>query len=80
MVHGKTRMRGMIEAILPLSAVIEGRQSSLLQPAQATLVARVRLDANAQPPALNSAVRVHMYYTEVADRFFKTVVGILGLD
>jgi hypothetical protein len=32
------------------------------------------------PPALNSTVRVHMYYTEAAARLAATLVRVLRLD
>jgi multidrug resistance efflux pump len=79
-VLGKTRLRGTIEEILPISSAFAGRKNSILQGSEATQVARIRLDPGTRPPALDSVVHVHMYYTEAADRFFRAAVRFLRLD
>ena len=79
-VLGKSRVPGTIGEILPISDIFEARRSSILREPQTGQVARIRLDPGVQPPALNSTVQVHMYYTDLADRIARAVIHFLNLD
>lgn len=79
-VLGKTRAMGTITEILPISDTFDAARSSILREPQTGQIARIRLDAGAQPPALNSTVTIHMYYTGLADSIARNVVGLFGLD
>jgi multidrug resistance efflux pump len=65
-VFGNWRLQGTITEILPVSDVYGGSQSSPVRVPVASQIARVRFSPNAVPPALNSTVDVHMYYTHFA--------------
>jgi hypothetical protein len=77
---GNRRIPGKIVDILPVSDVYAGRQLQLGRDRQATQIARIRFDADAMPPALNSTVYIHMYYTGVTARIAGWLVWLLGLD
>lgn len=79
-VLGKTRTMGTITEILPISETFEPGRNSILREPQTGQIARVRLDADAHPPALNATVSVHMYYTGLADSIARAVVRFLGLN
>ncbi len=70
---------GTIAEILPVSDVYAGTQPLLGRDRLATQIARIRFNPGAVPPALNSSVYVHMYYTELASRTAVGLVGLLGL-
>lgn len=78
-VLGKTRARGIINEILPLSDTFRGQQTSMLTGPPTGQVARIRLEPGAPVPALNSTVQVHMYYLSLADRIAQLVVSLFGL-
>jgi hypothetical protein len=42
-------------------------------------VARIRLDPDVSPPALNSSVSVYMYYTNVASRIAEAIIRFFDL-
>jgi hypothetical protein len=71
---------GTISEILPISDTFEVRRNSILREPQRGQVARIRLDADAQPPALNSSVNVYMYYTDIAGRIAEGFVHLFHLD
>ena len=77
---GRTRVLGTIAEILPLSDTFESRRSSILREPQRGQVARIRLDPEVQPPALNSTVNVYMYYTDTAGRIAEGFVHVFNLD
>ena len=79
-VFGKRRYPGKITEILPVSDVYAGTQPTMILDRQATQIARIRFDLATVPPALNSTVYVHMYYTEAAARLAATLVRVLRLD
>lgn len=73
---GRNRVLGTISEILPISDTIEDRRSSILR--QRGQVARIRLDSDVHPPALNATVQVYMYYTDIASRVAETFVHALS--
>jgi multidrug resistance efflux pump len=79
-VYGNWRMHGTIGEILPVSEVYGGARPSLTRERVASQVARVRLEQGTAPPALNSTVVVHMYYTRVAAWIAGILISVLGLE
>ena len=77
---GNRRIPGTIVDILPLSDVYAGRQPQFGRDRQATQIARIRFNAGAAPPALDSTVYVHMYYTRFTARFAEWLIWLFGLD
>ena len=77
---GRSRVLGTIDEILPISDTFESRRSSILRDPQRGQVARIRLDPDVQPPALNATVGVYMYYTDIASRIAEGFVHVLALD
>jgi hypothetical protein len=76
---GTRRISGTIAEILPVSGVYAGTQSSIRE-RSANQLARIRFDAGAEPPALNSTVRVHMHYTNLSARIGRSLVRLFGFD
>jgi multidrug resistance efflux pump len=79
-VFGNWRLSGTITEILPVSEVYGGTQSALSRERVATQIARIRFGQNIEPPALNTTVYVHMYYTDFAYRLAGMLVRVFGLD
>ncbi|UVO28254.1 HlyD family secretion protein [Bradyrhizobium arachidis] len=79
-VFGNRRIAGTIAEILPVSLVYAASRQPLTRDRPAAQIARVRFDAEAAPPPLNSTVFVHMYYTNLASRFAASLVRLLGLQ
>ncbi|WP_201860790.1 HlyD family secretion protein [Microvirga soli] len=77
---GRTRVLGTISEILPISDTFESRRSSILREPQRGQVARIRLDPDVSPPALNSTVNVYMYYTNVASRIAEALIHMFELS
>ncbi len=61
---GNRRIPAKIAQILPVSGVYAGTQQLLTGNRPATQIARIRFDADASPPPLNSTVDVRMHYSE----------------
>ena len=76
---GTRRIKGKITEILPVSDVYAGTRQALVGDRHATQIARIRFGPDASPPALNSTVDVHMYYSEAARRLAGRLVSLLGL-
>jgi len=79
-VFGNRRIPGAIADILPVSEVYAGLHSQIGRERQATQIARVRFDEGVAPPALNSTVYVHLYYTRFTARIAEWLIQLLGLD
>jgi len=79
-VFGNRRYPARIGEILPVSDVYAGTQQVLIADRQARQMARIRFDPGTVPPALNSSVNVHMYYTDVAARIAAALTSLLRLD
>lgn len=77
---GRIRALGTISEILPISDAFEGRRSSILREPQRGQVARIRLDPDVHPPALNATVQIYMYYTDLAGRIAEAFVRFFDLD
>jgi biotin carboxyl carrier protein len=76
---GNRRIPGAIAEILPLSDVL-GAPRSLGRPdLQSAQIARIRFGPGMEPPALNSIIQVHMFYTNTAARIAAALVDLLGL-
>jgi hypothetical protein len=65
---GNRRIPGKIAEILPVSGVYAGTQQPLTGNRPATQIARIRFDADALPPPLNSTVDVRMHYSDFSAR------------
>lgn len=74
---GNRRLPGTVTEILPLSAVYSGAQP-ILGIRQATQIARIRFNRGTAPPALNSTVQIHMYYTDLARRIAGGLAWLFG--
>ena len=61
---GNRRIPAKIAQTLPVSGVYAGTQQLLTGNRPATQIARIRFDADASPPPLNSTVDVRMHYSE----------------
>ena len=72
------RIPGTIAEILPVSGVFAGTRQLMTRERAATQIARIRLDKNASPPALETTVYVHMHYTNLTVRFMDWLVRLLG--
>jgi multidrug resistance efflux pump len=79
-VFGNRRIRGRVVDILPVSDVYAGSQPQFGRDRQATQIARIRFDEGAPPPALNSTVSIHMYYTRLTARVAEWLIWLFGLD
>ena len=77
---GNRRIPGTIVDILPVSDVYAGRQPQFGRDRQSTQIARIRFNEGAPPPALNSTVYVHMYYTRFTARIAEWLIWLFGLD
>jgi multidrug efflux pump subunit AcrA (membrane-fusion protein) len=77
---GNRRILGKIAEILPVSDVYPGAGSLPARERTASQIARIRFSPGAHPPALNSAVDVHMHYTQLGARIASMLVGLFGLD
>jgi len=75
---GNRRIPGTIAEILPVSGVFAGTRQLMTRERAATQIARIRLDKNASPPALETTVYVHMHYTNLTVRFMDWLVRLLG--
>jgi HlyD family secretion protein len=76
---GNRRIPGKIAQILPVSGVYAGTQQLLARDRPATQIARIRFDADALPPPLNTTVDVRMHYRDFSARVANVVVRLLGL-
>ena len=76
---GNRRIPGKIAEILPVSGVYAGTQQLLTGNRPATQIARIRFDADALPPPLNSTVDVRMHYTALSARIANVLVRLFGL-
>ena len=79
-VHGTWRLRGTISEILPVSEVFGGARPSVGRDRAASQIARVRFNPGSDPPALNSTVYVHMYYSRAAAWVADQVIRLFGLE
>ena len=61
-IFGNRRIPGTIAQILPVSAVYTGQQQLVARDRPATQIARIRFDADASPPPLNTTVDVLRLY------------------
>jgi multidrug resistance efflux pump len=77
---GNRRIFGRIAEILPVSAVYPGTSSSMVRERTATQIARIRFDPGEEPPALNSTVYVHMYYSRFVARIAVMLTHLFGVD
>ncbi|OSI23017.1 HlyD family secretion protein [Bradyrhizobium canariense] len=77
---GNRRILGEIVEILPVSDVYPGAGSSAARERTASQIARIQFSPGAHPPALNSAVDVHMHYTQLSARIASMLVKLFGLD
>jgi multidrug resistance efflux pump len=77
---GNRRIPGTIIDVLPVSDVYAGRHSQFARDRPATQIARIRFNAGVPPPALNSTVYVHMYYTRFTARVAEWLIWLFGLD
>lgn len=75
---GNRCISGKVDEILPVSGVFAGRQALFTRDRAAAQIARIRLSADAVPPALNSTVQVHMYYAAVTGRIAAWLADLLG--
>jgi hypothetical protein len=78
-VFGNVRFVSKISEILRVSDVFSPTQASVIRDRTATQIARIRLNADAKPPALNSTVQVHMFYSEIAERLARGLSRLLGI-
>jgi HlyD family secretion protein len=78
-VFGNRRIPAKIAQILPVSGVYAGTQQLLTGNRPATQIARIRFDADALPPPLNTTVDVRMHYTDLSARVANVLVHLFGL-
>jgi len=78
-VFGNRRIPAKIAQILPVSGVYAGTQQLLTGNRPATQIARIRFDADALPPPLNSTVDVRMHYSDFSARVANVLVHLFGL-
>ena len=80
-VFGNRRIPGKIAQILPVSGVFTGQQQQQLvaRDRPATQIARIRFDADASPPPLNTTVDVRMHYSAFSARVSGVLVWLFGL-
>ena len=76
---GNRRIPAKIAQILPVSGVYAGAQQLLAGSRPATQIARIRFDADALPPPLNSTVDVRMHYSDFSARVGNVLVHLFGL-
>src|SRR6266516_4119937 len=76
---GNRRIPAKIAQILPVSGVYAGTQQPLTGNRPATQIARIRFDADALPPPLNSTVDVRMHYSDFSARVGSVLVHLFGL-
>ena len=79
-VFGNRRIPGTIIDILPVSDIYASQQPRFGRDRQATQIARIRFDEDAQAPPLNSTVDVHMYYTNFIAWTAERLIRLFGLD
>jgi multidrug resistance efflux pump len=79
-VFGNRRIPGTIVDILPVSGIYAAAQPVLVRERPSTQLARIRFSPGSQPPALNTTVHVHMYYTDFAASSANWLIGLLGLN
>ena len=77
--YGNLRFVGRIAEILPVSDVYAPRQASVMRDRATTQIARIRLGNDIEPPALNSSVQVHMFYSEIISRIATASSRLLGI-
>ena len=77
---GNRRLTGKISELLPVSAVYAPTQLLVARAPSATQIARIRFDADAALPPLNSTVNIHMFYNRFAARMAAALVVWLRLD
>jgi HlyD family secretion protein len=78
LLFGNRRIHAKIAQILPVSAVYAGTQQLFARDRPATQIARIRLDPDAVPPALNSTVYIHMHYSGFSARVADGLVRLFG--
>ena len=76
---GNRRIPGTIIDILPVSDVYTGQQPEFGRDRQATQIARIRFNEGASPPALNSTVYIHLFYTRFTGRIADWMIWLFGL-
>ncbi len=76
---GNWRFAGTITEVLPLSDIFAGAQTSAIRERASTQIARARFGTGTAPPPLNSAVYVHMIYTDFLDRVAGVFLRVFGL-
>ena len=76
---GNRRIPAKIAQILPVSGVYAGTQQLLTGNRPATQIARIRFDADAFRPPLNSTVDVRMHYSDFSARVANVLVHLFGL-
>jgi len=76
-VFGNRRIPGKIAQILPVSGVF--KQQLVARDRPATQIARIRFDADASPPPLNTTVDVRMHYSAFSARVSGVLVWLFGL-
>jgi multidrug resistance efflux pump len=77
---GNRRIPGKIVEILPVSAIYAVRKVPILHDRPATQIARIRFEPDAEVPALNSTVQVHMHYTRLSAGLAELLVDLFGLQ
>jgi hypothetical protein len=78
-VFGNRRIPGTIVDILPVSDVYAGTQPILARARPSTQLAHIRFNPGSRPPALNTSVYVHMYYSDFAARVAAGLLRLFGL-
>src|SRR2546425_4573839 len=76
---GNRRIPAKIAQILPVSGVYAGTQQLLTGNRPATQIARIRFDADAFRPPLNSTVDVRIHYSDFSARVANVLVHLFGL-
>ena len=76
---GNRRFAGTIAEVLPLSDIFAGTQASAVRERASTQIARVRFSPGTAPPPLNSAVYVHMVYSDLLDHAAGVFLRLFGL-
>jgi multidrug resistance efflux pump len=74
---GSRRITGTVVKLLPLADALAPRPGGTGR--ASAQVARIRLAPDADVPALNSTVTIHMHYASAVGRMAETLVDLLGL-
>jgi len=76
---GNRRIPGAIAEILPVSDVLGAGRGLSRPDRQSAQIARIRFSPGVEPPALNSTVQIHMFYSNAVARTAAALVDFLGL-